>query len=769
MFEDRKLIEITDENRMLFARNKFLKTTRAYSTGSLVGSTGRGLFSEGLFQRKEDEVRERAEEIREKRIRYEHLTGVDQVRLSTHSIKKINALCQEPGIRTFFRKLGSLVGKSHATRQDCVVSPQVYKIIDYISENGLEHMGVFRITGNFVAYRGIVGRLVRNEQVECSRYTIDDLASALKAYIREEVGGIIPESVCDCLIKIYKSRNYEKAQRAKTYLPFVFCGERRTLLRRVVELFKSLEEKSAVNRMPISNLVSVMPCTFFPKSFCLDYKTAIVMYEKEMPTKAKKKEENARTAPTRTPTLLGAWLLRFRNSTTAYERDIAKMVSLWFLGPSLHAESRCTWQKSLHTRARVSLGTRRHMPSVTQRAKGAWPPLLDISGKDKFGVLSSACQGLMEIEVDVFGSKEVDVHPQERRRRRRADDYDYTDPFIEQLEGEDDVVEMEPHIQNFFMHEGPLQDRPSKVLSAHRLAEKKACNRRETPAKPADIVHCMQNLIYARMLDGTCTEADVLDFLLYDLIVNHDTKFEKAKEKLGSLDSAQLLSTEFVKTSMDALRAAADSWHEKVSLALSKDDLYDNSNIIFTEELCDAVFHYVDAKVKVDTYNTEVSDCRKINYHNARKSAYAQVYSMLREGTKNHKQLGYYVYKHTRKQKIGRYNGFRPVYLSTEREVESGVERTLDTLSSAGEAKRSQECARGGEEEDSLSSQCARSQKNTNECKLQDAKAHMHAECSAREGASSNNSWSLQKVETQWLDTLPENTKDEDSGPRKDD
>lgn len=279
MFDDRKIIEITDENRMLLAHSRFLKASRVYTKGGIVGGSGRGLLSDGILQIKEEKRKELAEEIREKRIKYEHLTAIDQERLSLYSIKKINSLCQEPGFKLLFRKLGGLIGKSQPTNQDFAVSPQIYKVIDYIQENGLEHMGIFRITGNSSVYREIMSIVAENRIVECSRYAIDDLASALKAYIREEVGGIIPESICECLIKIYKSRSYEQTKRAKMYLPFVFCGERRVLLQRFVRLFRGLDEKSAVNLMPISNLVCVMPCTFFPKRFCLDYKTAIVMSE----------------------------------------------------------------------------------------------------------------------------------------------------------------------------------------------------------------------------------------------------------------------------------------------------------------------------------------------------------------------------------------------------------------------------------------------------------------------------------------------------------
>lgn len=379
----------------------------------------------------------------------------------------------------------------------------------------------------------------------------------------------------------------------------------------------------------------------------------------------------------------------------------------------------------------------------------------------------------MDIDIDVLGSREVDINPQERIKKKQIGDYDYTDPFIEQFEGEDDAVEVEPHIENFFMYEGSLQERPSKVLSAYARASKKASNKKETPPKPLDIIYCMQNLIYSKMLESACVESEVADFLLYDLIINHDINFERAKERAASLGSPRLFSTELIRLGMDKLQSSIASLHEIVVSVLSKDDAYDGSNIVFTDKLCDAVFHYIDAKIKVDTYSMEVESNRKINYNNVRRNAYAHVYSLLRVETKNHKQLGYHVYKYTRKQKIGRYNGFKPEYLTTEREKEPKLERTFDTFSSAGEVKKSQEFQENHvidrNEKDSCSRPGAKceesSERETNV--LHEEKTQESPKCAIEENLiSGNDSCSLQRVESQWLETMQDNAKDDVSGSK---
>ncbi|KAM0688500.1 hypothetical protein COBT_000235, partial [Conglomerata obtusa] len=75
----------------------------------------------------------------------------------------------------------------------------------------------------------------------------------------------------------------------------------------------------------------------------------------------------------------------------------------------------------------------------------------------------------MEINFDINGSKEVDLNPNTKptRRRKKNDDYDYEDPFIEVEENENDAIELECHIENFFVYAGVLEDESAKVLKKY--------------------------------------------------------------------------------------------------------------------------------------------------------------------------------------------------------------------------------------------------------------------------------------------------------------
>ncbi|KAM0688505.1 hypothetical protein COBT_000240, partial [Conglomerata obtusa] len=75
----------------------------------------------------------------------------------------------------------------------------------------------------------------------------------------------------------------------------------------------------------------------------------------------------------------------------------------------------------------------------------------------------------MEINFNINGSKEVDLNPNTKpsKRRKKNDDYDYEDPFIEVIENENDAIELECHIENFFVYAGVLEDESAKVLKKY--------------------------------------------------------------------------------------------------------------------------------------------------------------------------------------------------------------------------------------------------------------------------------------------------------------
>ncbi|KAK6089693.1 hypothetical protein P3W45_001335 [Vairimorpha bombi] len=75
---------------------------------------------------------------------------------------------------------------------------------------------------------------------------------------------------------------------------------------------------------------------------------------------------------------------------------------------------------------------------------------------------------IKEISFDITKTQEVDLGKPcvlKKRRRKRNDDYDYDDDFIESFEGETDLVDIECSLPNFFVYQGPLPYSTKKVLN----------------------------------------------------------------------------------------------------------------------------------------------------------------------------------------------------------------------------------------------------------------------------------------------------------------
>lgn len=277
MLEDKKLIEITEENKVFFADRRVLTSYRPKIHGNFPINLKNRSNERDTHLEKSLNNKDSGDFHLEKRIDYLSLTKADRERLFEHSVRKISTLCKESGFRQIFRKIENFVKGNIRNKEAYDVSLQAYEIIDYIKEHGSDHKGIFRIPGHASTYRRLVESIRQNNTVDCRRHSIDDLASALKAYVREDLGGVIPDTVCVNLLKIYKKGSSEDIYRAKTYFPFALLDSRRELFLKLVEMLYALDKKASHNFMPISNLVCVMPFVFFPEKLCIGYETAITI------------------------------------------------------------------------------------------------------------------------------------------------------------------------------------------------------------------------------------------------------------------------------------------------------------------------------------------------------------------------------------------------------------------------------------------------------------------------------------------------------------
>ena len=79
----------------------------------------------------------------------------------------------------------------------------------------------------------------------------------------------------------------------------------------------------------------------------------------------------------------------------------------------------------------------------------------------------------MEIPIDIFESTQIDFKPEKAKKRRKYDDYDYNDPFLESFEGEFEAVELECKLENFFIYKGKIEEDPKRIARRYNNSLKK--------------------------------------------------------------------------------------------------------------------------------------------------------------------------------------------------------------------------------------------------------------------------------------------------------
>ena len=78
----------------------------------------------------------------------------------------------------------------------------------------------------------------------------------------------------------------------------------------------------------------------------------------------------------------------------------------------------------------------------------------------------------INVEIDFYKQKELDLGVKEKRRQIR-EDYDYDDDFLERFEGDDQLIDLDCNIENFFIYKGDLEDKPKKIARKYKLQEEK--------------------------------------------------------------------------------------------------------------------------------------------------------------------------------------------------------------------------------------------------------------------------------------------------------
>ncbi|EPR78341.1 hypothetical protein SLOPH_1192 [Spraguea lophii 42_110] len=85
-----------------------------------------------------------------------------------------------------------------------------------------------------------------------------------------------------------------------------------------------------------------------------------------------------------------------------------------------------------------------------------------------------------EIPIDIMSSTEINfVANIQKRPRRSKEDYDAEDSFVDNLEGEDEMVYIECTMDDFFVYSGTLPTTAKRVAKKYKKREERKSKDKE--------------------------------------------------------------------------------------------------------------------------------------------------------------------------------------------------------------------------------------------------------------------------------------------------
>ncbi|OQS55195.1 hypothetical protein EHP00_1440 [Ecytonucleospora hepatopenaei] len=165
---------------------------------------------------------------------------------------------------------------------------------------------------------------------------------------------------------------------------------------------------------------------------------------------------------------------------------------------------------------------------------------------------------LIEIEIDFTKQKEIDLKPKEEKKRKKFEDYDYDDDFLERFEGDDQLVDLDCNIENFFVYKGEVDDNPKRIARKYKYQEQKDLGNTfefenklkrdyKKDAKFHNLVYFLVYLKYLSIKDKNTVDFYLLDYILRNrniLSVPNYVKTKSEENVNNSSDTSQIINTE---------------------------------------------------------------------------------------------------------------------------------------------------------------------------------------------------------------------------------
>ncbi|XP_044154977.1 protein FAM13C isoform X3 [Bufo gargarizans] len=146
----------------------------------------------------------------------------------------------------------------------------IKEAVQYLSTFGLEHTGLFRVTGSLKKVTALKAKYDGGESVDLTQDgDIDTVASLLKLCLKELPKGVIPESTQSSFIIVYKDYRLDEEDCSKHLKQLIedLSQTHFTVLHYLCTFFIRVASYSEINKMTLENLSIVLGPSFFRVPF----------------------------------------------------------------------------------------------------------------------------------------------------------------------------------------------------------------------------------------------------------------------------------------------------------------------------------------------------------------------------------------------------------------------------------------------------------------------------------------------------------------------
>ncbi|XP_048802288.1 protein FAM13A-like isoform X3 [Lagopus muta] len=179
-----------------------------------------------------------------------------------HTTSKVSPDPQFSRERAFGAPLEALT--KNATQ--CGVPSLVTQMVEYLEVFGLQHVGIFRISGSVNKIKELKQKYNQGEEVDLINHgDVDSVASLLKLFLNELPVAVLPDNVCAGMLKAFQEHRTDTTECIKNLRQLISCLPKahQNLLQFLFAFLLKVATYSAVNCMTLENLAIVFGPALF--------------------------------------------------------------------------------------------------------------------------------------------------------------------------------------------------------------------------------------------------------------------------------------------------------------------------------------------------------------------------------------------------------------------------------------------------------------------------------------------------------------------------